>query len=81
MPNYNCPAWKLLDAENRYPYWHALEHFHNFSRERLYSLTKQTGFSVLQYGISERFRVCMEVIFTARPMSYYGLRRMVSASL
>jgi 2-polyprenyl-3-methyl-5-hydroxy-6-metoxy-1,4-benzoquinol methylase len=67
MPNYNCPAWRLLDAENRNPYWNALEHFHNFSRERLYSLTKQTGFSVLQYGVSERYRVCMELILRRYP--------------
>ena len=67
MPNYNCPARKLLDAENRNPYWNAFEHFHNFSRERLYSLTKQTGFSVLQYGVGERYRVCMEVILRRDP--------------
>jgi hypothetical protein len=48
--------------KNRNPYWNALEHFNNFSRERLWSLTKQTGFPVVQYGASERYRVCMEVI-------------------
>jgi SAM-dependent methyltransferase len=62
MPNYNCAAWRLLDAINANPYWGELEHFHNFSRSRLYTLTKDMGFEVVQYGISERYRVCMEVI-------------------
>jgi 2-polyprenyl-3-methyl-5-hydroxy-6-metoxy-1,4-benzoquinol methylase len=63
MPNYNCPAWRLLDANDRNPYWGELEHFHNFSRQRLYALMKDMGFTVVQYGISERYMICMEVIF------------------
>lgn len=63
MPNYNCPAWRLLDANNVNPYWGELEHFHNFSRSRLYTLMKEMGFDAIHYGISERYRVCMEVIF------------------
>jgi 2-polyprenyl-3-methyl-5-hydroxy-6-metoxy-1,4-benzoquinol methylase len=62
MPNYNCGAWRLLDAHNANPYWGEIEHFHNFSRSRLYALTKDMGFEVIQYGISERYRACMEVI-------------------
>jgi SAM-dependent methyltransferase len=62
MPNYNCPAWRLLDLNNANPYWGELEHFHNFSRARLYSLLKDEGFEPVNYGISERYRVCMEVI-------------------
>lgn len=62
MPNYNCSAWRLLDAANGNPYWGELEHFHNFSRQRLYSLLAETGFVPVHYGISERYRVCMEVV-------------------
>jgi SAM-dependent methyltransferase len=62
MPNYNCPAWRLLDSANANPYWGELEHFHNFSRTRLYALLKDNGFEPVHYGISERYRVCMEVI-------------------
>jgi SAM-dependent methyltransferase len=63
MPNYNCPAWRLLDAGNVNPYWGELEHFHNFSKKRLYALADEAGFEVVRYGISERYRVCMEVLF------------------
>jgi len=62
MPNYNCAAWRLLDANNANPYWGELEHFHNFSRTRLYTLMKDMGFEAIHYGVSERYRVCMEVI-------------------
>ena len=62
MPSYNCAAWRLLDAINANPYWAELEHFHNFSRTRLYALMKDMGFDAISYGVSERYRVCMEVI-------------------
>lgn len=62
MPNYNCPAWRLLDAANANPYWSELEHCHNFSRARLYALTREMGFEPIKYSVSERYRLCMEVI-------------------
>jgi SAM-dependent methyltransferase len=62
MPNYNCAAWRLLDATNGNPYWAELEHYHNFSRTRLYALMKEMGFEPISYGVSERYRLCMEVI-------------------
>jgi SAM-dependent methyltransferase len=62
MPNYNCLAWRLLDSANLNPYWAELEHFHNFSRARLYTLLSEFGFEVVHYAVSERYRLCMEVI-------------------
>lgn len=62
MPHYDCAAWRLLDGARANPYWGELEHFHNFSRRRLYSLLEQSGFTPVHYGVSERYRVCMEVI-------------------
>lgn len=62
MPNYDCMAWRLLDSDNANPYWGELEHFHNFSRVRLYALMRDLGFEPIGYGVSERYRVCMEVI-------------------
>lgn len=70
MPNFGCAAWRLLDASNANPYWGELEHFHNFSRSRLYALMKDHGFEPISYGVSERYRLCMEVVFrqsAARP--------------
>jgi hypothetical protein len=34
----------------------------NFSRRRLCSLLEESGFAPLQHSVSERYRVCMEVI-------------------
>jgi SAM-dependent methyltransferase len=62
MPNYGCATWRLLDAAKANPYWGELEHYHNFSRARLYALLKECGFEPLHYTVSERYRVCMEVI-------------------
>lgn len=66
MPSYGSKAWQLLDEANANPYWGELEHYHNFSRQRLYDLLVETGFEPLQYGISERYRICMEVIARRR---------------
>jgi hypothetical protein len=62
MPNFDCMAWRLMDLSNTNPYWGELEHFHNFSRARLLSLLKEMGFEAVHYGISHRYRGCMEVI-------------------
>ena len=62
MPSYDCAAWRLLDTANANPFWGELEHFHNFSRTRLYTLMQEMGFEPIHYGVSERYRVCMEVI-------------------
>lgn len=60
MPNADSAVWKLLDKYN--PYWAELEHYHNFGRRRLYSLLRELGFESMEYGVSERYRACMEVI-------------------
>ncbi|MFD7263667.1 class I SAM-dependent methyltransferase [Streptomyces sp. NPDC059874] len=66
MPNYDCMAWRLLDAGDANPYWGELEHFHNFSRRRLYALLEKYDFEPVHYTVSERYRVCMEVIARRR---------------
>lgn len=62
MPNMENFIWKILDQSNANPYWGEIEHYHNFSRSRLFALLRETGFEPVKYGISERYRVCMEVI-------------------
>lgn len=62
MPNMDSFAWKAADKAGTNPYWQELEHFHNFSRDRLYELLRETGFEPCHYAISERYRACMEVI-------------------
>jgi protein O-GlcNAc transferase len=62
MPNMDNMVWRLLHANGINPYWGELEHYHNFSRKRLYALLEEHGFAPLAYHVSERYRVCMEVI-------------------
>ena len=63
MPNGDCYTWRMLDRLDGNPYWGELEHYHNFGRQRLYShLFQQQGFEPIDYGISERYYMCMEVI-------------------
>lgn len=62
MPNADCFAWRVLDGLDKNPFWGEIEHYHNFGRRRLYRLLEETGFRVARYGVSQRYRVCMEVI-------------------
>jgi len=62
LPNSDCTVWKFLNAQGANPYWAELEHYHNFSRQRLYALLAQYCFEALEYGVSDRYRLCMEVI-------------------
>ena len=62
MPNFENMLWRVLDMNAVNPYWSEVEHFHNFSRTRLYELLEETGFEPVAYGISERYRACMEVV-------------------
>jgi cyclopropane fatty-acyl-phospholipid synthase-like methyltransferase len=62
MPNAESILWKAMTKANANPYWGELEHFHNFGRKRLYSLLEECGFTPVRYGISDRYRLGMEVI-------------------
>lgn len=62
MPNSENVLWTAMTAQDVNPYWGEIEHYHNFSRTRLYSLLQEFGFAPRRYGISERYRVCMEVV-------------------
>lgn len=66
MPNSDSPLWESLSRADINPYWGEIEHYHNFGRQRLYSLLDECGFEPLRYGISERYRACMEVIARKR---------------
>lgn len=67
MPNMDSAVWKSLHNSRTNPYWGELEHYHNFGRSRLYALLREHGFEPLRYGISERYRVCMEVVARKLP--------------
>lgn len=62
MPNMDSIFWAIADTLDTNPYWGELEHYHNFGKQQLYRLLRNTGFEPIRYGISERYRFCMEVV-------------------
>lgn len=62
MPNTEQILWDVWTAQNINPYWGEIEHYHNFSRTRLYALLEEHGLQPVRYGVSERYRACMEVV-------------------
>ena len=62
MPNKDTVSWRVLERERRNPYLIEIEHYHNFSRGRLYDLLAETGFLPVWYGVSQRYLCGMEVI-------------------
>lgn len=66
MPNMDSMLWKVLGDGELNPYWAELEHYHNFGRQRLFELLRATGFEPVRFGVSERYRVSMEVVALKR---------------
>ena len=60
MPNREPQLFTQLQAEN--PHWAEFDHYHLFSRNRLYRLLRDHGFEPVEYQISTTHRVGMEVI-------------------
>jgi protein O-GlcNAc transferase len=54
-------SWRLMEHEKANPYWTDLERHHNFSRERLTSLLKESGFEVVAFAIPNRRQAQMEL--------------------
>jgi len=61
-PNMDTVSWRILDRDRRNPYWSEIEHYHNFTRRRLYALLAEAGFAPVWYGVSRRYVCGMEVI-------------------
>ncbi|MGZ8174223.1 MULTISPECIES: class I SAM-dependent methyltransferase [Methylobacter] len=59
LPNSDCSSWRLMGNAN--PYWIEIEHYHNFSRQRLTALLNQYGFDVVHYDIPSRYKAQMEL--------------------
>lgn len=62
LPNLSAPIWKTSDQIGVNHYWSELEHFHNFSRERLISILEDCKFDFCHYSVSERYIAGMEVV-------------------
>jgi SAM-dependent methyltransferase len=65
MPNASAPLWHYWNETNQNPYWKELEHYHIFTRERMYALLQEAGFKPCHYAISQRYRACMEILAEA----------------
>lgn len=63
-PNSETATWKLWERAGTNPYWGELEHYHNFSRDKLAALLDEAGFVIVDYDVSVRYYSCMEI--TAR---------------
>ena len=68
-PNMDTTVWRALDAQQANPYWGELEHYHCFTRARLYALLHECGFEPLHYAVSPRYRCGMDVIARKRSAS------------
>jgi SAM-dependent methyltransferase len=66
MPNADSFLWQILNRGRANPYWAEIEHYHNFGRKRLHALLGECGFEPVRYGVSFRYRSCMEVIARKR---------------
>jgi 2-polyprenyl-3-methyl-5-hydroxy-6-metoxy-1,4-benzoquinol methylase len=62
MPNAGSKLWEIATSQNANPYWGELEHYHNFTYQRLERLLIESGFIPKVFGLSERYRMCMEVV-------------------
>lgn len=62
MPNCDSFLWRMMDQAKINPFWGEMEHYHNFGRDRLYDLLREVGLEPVRYGVSKRYRVCMEVV-------------------
>ena len=62
MPNADAFVWQASTRAQTNPYWGEIEHYHNFGRRRLTALLEECGFAVLRYGVSFRYRMCMELV-------------------
>ena len=62
MPNADAFVWQHATRQGANPYWGEIEHYHNFGRKRLIALLEECGFELVRYGVSFRYRMCMELI-------------------
>ena len=54
-------TWQAMESEKTNPYWTDLERHHNFSRDRLVLLLRESGFEIADFAISGRARAQMEI--------------------
>jgi SAM-dependent methyltransferase len=61
MPDLSSSSWKVMDAVKLNPYWLEIEHYHNFSRDRIVALLRESGFEVVDFTVPNRYKAQMEL--------------------
>jgi 2-polyprenyl-3-methyl-5-hydroxy-6-metoxy-1,4-benzoquinol methylase len=61
-PSAGSVAWHALTATGQNPYWREIEHYHNFTRARLYDLLRECGWEPQSFRVSDRYRLGMEIV-------------------
>lgn len=54
-------SWRVMEAEKVNPYWTDLERLHNFNREQLLALLRESGFEIADFALADRARAQMEI--------------------
>lgn len=63
-PGYDSHDWRFAEQHGCNPYWSEIEHYHNFSCDRLSSLLKEFSYKMADERESDdRFIMAMELIF------------------
>jgi protein O-GlcNAc transferase len=62
LPNMDAMPFNLLHAQGANPYWGEIARTQMFGRERLYALLRDQRFQPLEYQVSPRLRIGMDVI-------------------
>jgi 2-polyprenyl-3-methyl-5-hydroxy-6-metoxy-1,4-benzoquinol methylase len=59
-------SWRAMEAEQANPYWTDLERLHNFNREQLAALLRDTGFEIADFAIADRAMAQIEIYAVRR---------------
>jgi SAM-dependent methyltransferase len=60
-PDLTSSRWKVMDAKQLNPQWMALDNYHNFSRDRVMALLRETGFEILDFTVPNPLEARMEL--------------------
>ena len=60
-------SWRAMEAEQVNPYWTDPERLHNFNREQLVKLLRDSGFEIADFALPSRARAQMETYAIRTP--------------
>lgn len=60
--NAEAMLWRILNVTTGNPFWADITRAHHFGRARLAALLAELGLQVVEYDVSDRIRVGMEII-------------------